>query len=48
MAAITIDKLSDRVGAEVSGVDCERLVGDDAFPPREMHRTTLVGDEPIA
>ena len=32
MAVITTEKLGERVGAEVKGVDCERLLADDELP----------------
>jgi alpha-ketoglutarate-dependent taurine dioxygenase len=32
MTAITTEQLGDGVGAAVHGVDCERLLGDDALP----------------
>jgi alpha-ketoglutarate-dependent taurine dioxygenase len=32
MAALTTEKLGRSVGAEVVGVDCDRLLNDDAFP----------------
>jgi alpha-ketoglutarate-dependent taurine dioxygenase len=32
MAAITTEKLGDRVGAEVKGVDRERLLADEDLP----------------
>ncbi len=32
MSALTTEKLGDRVGAEIVGVDCDRLLNDDALP----------------
>jgi hypothetical protein len=55
MPTLTIEKLGETVGAQVVGVDRDRLLADDGFPewclealdasPREMHRTTIAGDE---
>ena len=56
MDVLPTSALGATVGAEVIGVDTDRLFHDDAFPEaclydstsqREMHRTTLVGDEAI-
>ena len=32
MTTLTTEKLGPTVGAEIVGVDCERLLHDDAFP----------------
>jgi len=34
MSTVTIEKLGDTVGAEIMGVDRDRLLDDDAFPAR--------------
>lgn len=47
LTALTAKKLSATVGAEVIGADRDRRLNDDASSARDMHRTTLYGDEPI-
>jgi alpha-ketoglutarate-dependent taurine dioxygenase len=32
VATLTVEKLTDTVGARILGVDCDRLLGDDALP----------------
>jgi alpha-ketoglutarate-dependent taurine dioxygenase len=36
MAGLTVEKLTPTVGAEVVGVDCDRLVDDDALPAQVL------------
>ncbi len=39
MSVLTINKLTDSVGAEVLGVDSDRLANDDRWAPRCSRRS---------
>ena len=46
MAVITTEKLGDRVGAEVKGVDPERLLADEDLPAACLEALALFDQAP--